>query len=100
MINPIPSSIPQKPAEANLAVLSEDPRGFARLLELILSRAGISQNELALRLGINGSAISNRKRIGNPTIQWLVRIVNLCGGKVWVELPSQSLKTKIHYSDK
>jgi hypothetical protein len=66
-----------------------DDKAIVGLLETLLSRSGLTISEVARRLGINPASIRQyvHGRRPKPSIGWFVRFVEMCGGKVTVELP-------------
>lgn len=64
-----------------------DGRALVQLVESLLTHADISQAEMARRLGIKVQSLNQyfRYRRLNPSVQWLVRLVEACGGKVYIE---------------
>lgn len=59
------------------------------LIQLLIDRSGVSQAELARRLGITPQALGQYvKARRRATFHWLVRLAQVCGGKVTVEFPS------------
>lgn len=75
------------------AALSSDPALFADLLDLLLSKSGLTQAEVARRLAQAPQSIHQyRSRVRpNPSLKWFLRFVHVCGAKVVIELPSESL---------
>lgn len=88
-IIPLPSSSSSPPSHPR-AVLVADDRAVSGLITLLLDRSGVSQHELARRLGIKVQSISQYKRgkRANPSVKWLARLVEAVGGKLYVEFPS------------
>lgn len=69
--------------------LSDDQKALASLIELLVIRSGVSQSELARRMGIKQQSLNqylNQKR-RNPTIGWLCRLATACGATVAIDLP-------------
>lgn len=90
IIVPLPSSSSFPPSHPR-AVLVADDRAVASLITLLLDRSGVSQHELARRLGIRVQSLAQYKRgkRSNPSVKWLARLVEACGGKLYVEFPTQ-----------
>lgn len=64
-----------------------DHKAIAALAEDLLGSIGITQAEAARRLGIKPQSLSQYfryKRI-RPSVQWLCRLVELVGGRIYVE---------------
>jgi len=90
---PLPSSFSSSRGPRPAAVIQSDPRGIPRLIEVILSRAGMPAAEVARRLGIQPQAL-NQYRTGrriNPSVLWLARLAAVCGGRVVVEFPEREM---------
>jgi DNA-binding XRE family transcriptional regulator len=68
--------------------LVRDERAITRLLETIWLRSGLTQSEIALRMGITQGTIhqfiSGRRF---PSLQWFLRYCEAVGYRVMVELP-------------
>lgn len=69
--------------------LTEDGIALLGLIEILIAQSGISEGELAKRLGIERRSLSQYRLLyrRRPSVPWLVRLVHACGGKVVVELP-------------
>ena len=93
MSNPIPLPSSSSPSTSNLAVVLLDERAIAVLIDQLLARAGLSQAEVCRRLAISPSSFNQYRlhRRANPSIKWLVRLVEMCGGHITVEFPSKPL---------
>lgn len=95
---PLPSSTPPHTSSSlgvvnDLTILLGDDRAIAALIDRLLDRANLSDDELAGRLGIRKSTlyqyrVGRRKR---PSIQWLVKLVSACGGRIMIEYPTGPL---------
>ena len=89
-----PSSLDSTPTSRNLAPVLTDERVIMHLIDELLSRSGLSVHELAKRLGVQRSTINQYRymRRTKPSVKWLVRLVDVCGGRIWVEFPDKPLK--------
>ena len=69
-----------------------DERAISRLLELLLSRGGLTTNEAASRLGINAASLRQyvNGRRGKPSLLWFLKFAALCGARVTIEFPEGS----------
>lgn len=83
---PLPSSILPS---SDVAVVLTDAESTARIVEQVLERAGMSQREVARRLGIQPQSLNQyvRSRRMNPSVEWLARLVEVCGGQLLVRFP-------------
>lgn len=88
---PMPSfAYPVAPPPASyLTPLVCDERVIARLLDHLLSKAGLTVPEAARRLGIHPNSVrqylyGQRTR---PSLQWFVRFADLCGARLYIEFP-------------
>lgn len=64
-----------------------------RLVQVFVERAGVSQAELARRMGIKPQSFSQylgRRRV-RPSLQWMARLALVCGGRLWVEFPNGAI---------
>ena len=61
-------------------------------MELLLRRAGLSYHEAAKRLGVAVQSLHQYKKYkSSPSVWWLVRLTELCGGRLIIELPQISV---------
>lgn len=90
MITPL---IPPPPNAILTSPLLSDDRAIAYLIDELLKNSGLYPSELARRLGVNPATINQYRyhRRPNPSIQWLVKLVTACGGRVVVEMPQKPL---------
>lgn len=70
-----------------------DERAIARLLATILSKGGISVNEMARRIGVNTQSVRQylHGRRCRPSLLWFVRFAELAGARVYIEFPKRGL---------
>lgn len=61
-----------------------DERAISGLLELLLSKSGISISEAARRMGVTPSVIRQylHGRRAKPSLLWFVRLCQACGAEV------------------
>lgn len=89
---PVPSSSPLRRPASRVVILPDD-QSVIRLIEEIVDRAGLSRTEVAARLGVAPQTFNQytylKKR--RPSVQWLARLLSVCGGKLVVEFPSTPL---------
>jgi hypothetical protein len=67
-----------------------NPEGVSRFLEWAIARSGLSKTEIARRLGINRSSFQayyRNKKGKNIGIKWVIRFLNVIGGRLFVEVP-------------
>ena len=80
------------------AVVLQDDKAIMHLIELLVSRAGISQREIAKRIGIKPQSLNQymifRRR--RPSVQWLARLAGVCGGRLVLEFPEEGLQGTSH----
>lgn len=80
------------------AVVLQDDKAIMHLIELLVSRAGISQREIAKRIGIKPQSLNQymifRRR--RPSVQWLARLAGVCGGRLVLEFPEEGLQGNSH----
>ena len=91
MPTPIPSS--SQPTQSSVAVVLNDDRAVMQLIELLLDRAGLSQAEVASRLGIRRQSLNQYRwlRRKRPSIQWFTKLAQACGARIIIEFPSRPL---------
>jgi len=89
MLNPIPSVAQVSSPFLSVAVVLSDERAVPRLVELLIERSGLSQAEIARRMGIQSQSLNQYKiaRRSRPSLQWLARLAETCGAKILVEFP-------------
>ena len=88
----LPSST-QRQAASKKAIIPQDERAVMHIIDLLVARAGISQTEIAKRMGIKPQSLNqylNRRRL-NPSIHWMTRLAGVCGGRIVLEFPSEGL---------
>lgn len=95
-MNPTPVLFPNSaistPSSAYVAVL-DDERAVMALIGTLIERAGISQSEIARRLGVAPQSVNQlyRKRRRRPSIQWVAKLAAACGARLMVEFPERPL---------
>lgn len=89
-----PAIIPafSKPAtpSSRLVVVVGDDRALVSLMDQLFKQSGLTQVELAERLGVRKQTINqylNYRRC-NPSVLWLMRFAEACGGRLIMEIPS------------
>lgn len=70
-------------------VIVSDDRAVMSLIDECISKAGISQRELADRLGLKHQSVNQYRmlRRKRPSIQWISKLVTACGARLVVEWP-------------
>lgn len=91
---PSSASIPSPRFTSPLTPLVCDEQAIARLLRVMLRRAGLSIGEASRRLGIDANSISQylngrRKR---PSLIWFLKLAALCNATVTIEIPEKRLR--------
>jgi hypothetical protein len=83
------SSLPDFRPTSNLLPVLYDDRAVAGLLETVLKRAGLTDKEAAIRLGMNINTLRSYlySYRSKPSIQWFVKFVTTLGGSVTVTFP-------------
>jgi hypothetical protein len=89
---PSTSAVPSFRNLTSLTPLVCDERAIQRLLETLLRRGGLSVNEAARRLGVTENSVRQyiRGRRQRPSLQWFIRLAEVCGARVTVEFPPKS----------
>lgn len=88
---PAPFHHPAEPLSTkHLTPVLNDDAAIVALISKVLDRSPLSVPQIAERLGVTPMAIYQYKygRRPHPSIQWVVRLVEAVGGKIWVELPN------------
>ena len=91
---PIPLPGSSSSEKASLAVVLCDNKTICVLIETILHRSGMTQAEVCRRLGISSSNF-NQYRLGRrmkPSVWWLARLIDVCGGRLFVEFPPRPIR--------
>lgn len=74
-----------------IAVVVPDDSSVKHLMRLLLNRSGLSQAELARRLGVTpqcvGQYMSGRGAV-RPSLSWFCNVVQTAGGRLLLELPN------------
>ena len=83
--NNLPSSSPD-PSTRSTAVIADD-RAVVYLVEQLILKSGLSQSELARRLGIRLQSLNQYRRRKRPGVIWLAKLAEVCGGRLVVEFP-------------
>jgi DNA-binding XRE family transcriptional regulator len=81
--SPTPREVP--PTELTLDRESQS----IKLINLLFERSGMSQAEIARRIGIKPQSINQyMKQHRTATFLWVVRLAQVCGAKVSIEFPT------------
>lgn len=98
---PMPSSasVPAPRFTSPLTPLVCDEKAIARLLRVMLRRAGLSIGEASRRLGIDANSISQylNGRRSRPSLIWFLKIAALCGATVTIEIPEKPITGQRSY---
>lgn len=71
------------------------PNDVRELIVSTLARTGVTQSDLAARLGVTPATVSIMLRRGNPTMKTLARIGEALGLKLVVEMPPRATRVPI-----
>lgn len=84
----IPASSSSPPSSLSTIALADD-RAIRSFVQQCIAKSGLSQAEVARRLGMRPQSVNQavRGRVGRPSLHWIVRVVTACGGAVILELP-------------
>lgn len=90
MISPTSQPLPRERQPLSLSVLVNDDRAIAHLIENLMARANLTPTQLADLLGVRPQTIFQYKHgmRRRPSIQWMLRLIDACGGKLILELPA------------
>ena len=92
----MPVLVPSAASSANVAHRSvtvvNDDRALNALIERLFAASGLSKTELSNRLGIKLQSFNQylRFRRRNPSVLWMVRLAESCGGHVVIEFPERA----------
>lgn len=89
-IVPLPSSPPYTPTRHAYTVINDD-RAIMALIEVLLDRAGLTQAEVARRMGVTINTVNQYRwlRKKRPSIRWITRLAEACGARLVVEWPNR-----------
>lgn len=85
---------PLGPASRPTRAVVADPALLGQLMNLILDRSGLSESEIARRLGTARQSVQQYRYLKrtNPSLRWFLRYVQVCGGRLVLELPEETLE--------
>lgn len=94
---PIPSfssaarSAVSVPYSSRLMAVPLDPDGVHVIIERLIAESGLTQSEIARRMGISKQSVSQyvQLRRKRPSIIWLARLALVCGSRILVEAPAK-----------
>ena len=95
LLNPLPLNPSQSATPRNrLSVVVSDDRIILSLVGELLARSGMSDAEIAERLGVKRQSISQYRygRRTTPSVRWLARLAELTGARLLIEWPARGLK--------
>lgn len=84
----IPSTASLTPSARHIQIVA-DPRAISALVDHLIHRSGLSQREIALRLGITYQAIQSRRKAKKPSLEWIAKLAETIGARVVIELPQR-----------
>ena len=89
MLPPPFQSSPHLTSTRNLTPVILDDATIVALIAKVLDRSPLSVPQIAERLGVKPESIYQYKygRRTHPSLQWMIRLVEATGGRLWVELP-------------
>lgn len=85
----IPSTQNVRPGPRHLAVIADD-KAIGALIDALIEKSGMSQNEIARRLGVAYQTVQQRRRAKRPSLIWIARLAEVCGARIIIELPMSS----------
>lgn len=93
-IVPSNSTVPVFRVPVPLTPVVGDDRAIAALLRMILDKSGLSTGEVARRLGVRRETIKQYTagRRTKPGLPFFIRLAEVCGCKVSIELPTKGVR--------
>ena len=84
----IPTYLPSEqhstiPSNATVAVINDD-RAIHALVELLIKRSGLSQADIAKRMGVKYQSLQQYRYRTRPTMLCMVRLADVVGAKIVV----------------
>lgn len=75
----------------SLAVVLSDDRAIMNLIEQLLARSGMTDSEIAERLGIRRQSLTQYRylRRKRPSVAWLARLAEATGARLYLEWPAR-----------
>lgn len=84
----IPQILPSAPDPATrTAAVVADDRAVVYLIDQLILKSGLTQSEIARRLGIKLQSLNQYRRRKRPGVVWLAKLAEACGGRLYMELP-------------
>lgn len=79
-----------EPCASTRVPILGDGHSLLRLIEQMIRASGVSESELARRCGVQRQTLAQYRLLyrRSPSVPWLVRLVQACGARIYVELPS------------
>lgn len=74
------------PSTGTSAIVPDD-RAVVYLIDTLISRSGLSQSEIARRLGIKLQSLNQYRRKRRPGLIWFAKLVTACGAELNVRFP-------------
>ena len=87
----VPSAAPVASVAHRSVTIVNDDKALNALIERLFAASGLTQTELAARLGIKLQSLHQYLRFKrrNPSVLWMVRLAESCGGHVVIEFPER-----------
>ena len=85
-MNPLlsPGGYSRPPRTVNLVA---DPAAILAAIETLIQESGLTQAEIARRLGVRYQSVQQYKYRTRPSLLWMIKLATVLGGKIWVEFP-------------
>ena len=74
------------PSSGTSAVVADD-RAVVYLIDTLIARSGLSQSEIARRLGIRLQSLHQYRRRRRPGLIWFAKLASACGAELNVKFP-------------
>lgn len=69
------------------ATIVADDRAVVYLVDQLITKSGLTQSEIARRLGIRLQSLNQYRRRKRPGVVWMAKLAEACGGRLVVEFP-------------
>ena len=84
----IPQILPSRSDSlTSTSAIVPDDRAVVYLIDQLIGKSGLSQSEIARRLGIKLQSLNQYRRRRRPGLIWFAKLVTACGAELNVRFP-------------